>query len=308
MLKKGRISTGVYGLDDMLGGGFRENSINIIHGGTGVGKTTFALQYSLFGLNHGEKVVYVSFEMTEEQIIRDCGDMEWREIEDHIDNGNLKIIHIFGEDLTFPSLNIEDMIKKSMPVKNLRIVVDPFTYPTFYSEKEKRKSLSSIFQEMRALGTTVVTLEEPSDGATPYNISSSTSSLSGESSAMPVYLADTVMHLQNIGFGEMYDRTFRIKKNRGSKHGEGLLPYTIETGLGIVLRTPEIQMERVRPNKKYDSRFTDAIEKVRSNGYVGEILSKRFYALKKNWTSNEDPSQILDLVIKEETKGYAKKS
>jgi len=309
MLKKGRISTGVYGLDDLLGGGFRENSINIIHGGTGVGKTTFSMQYSLFGLNHGEKVVYVSFEMTEEQIIRDCGDMEWCEIEDHIDNGNLQIIHIFGEDLTFPSLNIDDMIKKSMPGKNLRIVIDPLTYPTFYSEKEKRKSLSSIFQGLRTLGTSVVTLEEPSDGATPYNIFNSTSSsLSSESSAMPIYLADTVMHLQNIGFGEMYDRTFRIKKNRGSKHGEGLYPYSIETGLGIVLRTPETQMERVRPNNKYDDRFTEAIKKIESYGTIGDILSKRFDALKKNWTSDEDPSQILDLVIKEETKEYAEKS
>ncbi|MCJ7651899.1 MAG: circadian clock protein KaiC, partial [Candidatus Lokiarchaeota archaeon] len=40
-----RIVTGIYGLDNLLGGGFRKNTINIINGGIGVGKTTFGLQY-----------------------------------------------------------------------------------------------------------------------------------------------------------------------------------------------------------------------------------------------------------------------
>src|SRR3990172_12239718 len=111
-MKNYRVPTGVYGLDELMGGGFRENTINIVYGGTGVGKTTFALQYSLFGLDRGEKVLYVSFEMSEQQIIRDCIDMGWKVIKDYIDEGNLKIIHIFGEDLTFPSLDIAEMIKK----------------------------------------------------------------------------------------------------------------------------------------------------------------------------------------------------
>ncbi len=44
MARKGRISTGIYGLDDLISKGFRENTVNIVRGGTGVGKTTFALQ------------------------------------------------------------------------------------------------------------------------------------------------------------------------------------------------------------------------------------------------------------------------
>ncbi|MBU4075904.1 MAG: circadian clock protein KaiC, partial [Euryarchaeota archaeon] len=69
-MKLGRVSSGIYGLDDLMNGGFRENTVNVVRGGTGVGKTTFALQYSLFGLNRGEKVLFVSFEMSEKQILR----------------------------------------------------------------------------------------------------------------------------------------------------------------------------------------------------------------------------------------------
>ncbi|MBU4374253.1 MAG: AAA family ATPase [Euryarchaeota archaeon] len=297
MIKKGRVLTGIYGLDDLMGGGFRENTINIVRGGTGVGKTTFALQYSLFGLERGEKVVYVSFEMSEEQIIRDCGDMGWRDIEGHIEQGNLKTIHLFGEDLTFPSLDLAEMVKTAVSANNPRIVIDPLTYPTFYSDKEKRKSLSTIFHELRKLGTAVIVLEEPADG-----------NHIPEGSAMPLYLADTVIHLQNLGFGEMYDRTLRIMKHRGSKHGEGLYPYSIETGVGIVLYASEKQMERVKPKTKFDDRFKEAIEEAKSIGLPGERLSARIEFLRKNWTREDDPSQILKLVLKEEKKGHGKRT
>ena len=294
-MKKGRISTGIYGLNDLLGGGFRENTINIIRGGTGVGKTTFALQYSLFGLDRGENVTYVSFEMSEEQIIRDCTDMGWGVVKDYIEDGSLKILQLFGEDLTFPSLDVAEMVKKSITGSNPRIVIDPLTYPTFYSEKEKRKSLSTIFQELRKLGTGVVVLEEPVDG-------------NKAGSAMPLYLGDTVIHLQNLGFGEMYDRTLRIMKHRGSKHGEGLYPYSIENGLGIVLHASEKQIEQVKPKTKFDEEFEEAIKKTKSMGALGEKLSAKIKALQKNWTHDDDPSPILKLILEEEKKGYARRT
>ena len=295
MIKQGRASTGIYGLDDLLGGGFRENTINIVRGGTGVGKTTFALQYSLFCLNRGDKALYISFEMSEEQIIRDCNDIGWVEILYHIKHGNLKIIQLFGEDLTFPSLDLAEIVRTSLSASNTRIVIDPLTYPTFYSEKEKRKSLSTIFQELRKLGTIVIVLEEPAD-----------SNHVAEGSAMPLYLADTVIHLQNLGFGEMYDRTIRIMKHRGSKHGDSLYPYSIETGFGIVLRPSEKQMDRVKPKTKFDNVFKEAIRKTKSMGNVGELLSARIDALRKNWTHDDNPSHVLDLILEEEKKGHAK--
>ncbi len=293
----GRVSTGIYGLDDLMGGGFRENTINMVRGGTGVGKTTFALQCSLFGLNRGEKVVFVSFEMSEEQIIRDCNDIGWEEIGYHIEQGNLKIIHLFGEDLTYPSLDIIEMVRNTMPAQDQRIVIDPLTYPTFYSEKEERKSLSIIFKELRKLGTVVATLEDFTDG-----------NLILGDSAMPLYLADTVIYLQNLGFGEMYDRTLRVIKHRGSKHGDSLYPYSIETGLGIVLRASQKQVERIKPKTKFDERFKEAIEKARTMGEPGERLCARIRVLQKNWTREEDPSQILKLVLEEEKKGYGKRT
>lgn len=295
-MKTGRVSTGIYGLDDLMGGGFRENTINAIRGGTGVGKTTFALQYTLYALNRGEKVLFISFEMSEKQILRDCVDMGWHEIKDHIEKENLKIIHLFGEDLTFPSLDLAEMIRTSIPYNCQKIVIDPLTHPTFYTEKEIRKSLSTIFQELRKIGTTVIVLEEPANGNQLF-----------EGSLMPLYLADTVIHLQNLGFGELYDRTLRIMKHRGSKHGDSLYPYTIEMGMGIVIRASDKQIERVKPKNKFEAVFNDAIEKARNMGLIGKILSGRLGILQNNWTRDEDPAEVIKLVLKEEGRGYEKR-
>src|SRR3989337_827475 len=272
-MKKGRILTGIYGLDDLMDGGFREKTINSIYGGPGVGKTTFALQYSLCGLDRGEKVLYVSFEISEKQIIRDCMDMGWGSIKDYIEKGDLKIIHIFGEDLEFPSLDITEIIKKSIPGQNPRIVIDPFTYPTFYSDKEKRKSISTIFQDLRKSGTTGVVLEEPADGTSSISSGSSGEILyTNRGLSTPLYLSDTVLFLQNLGFGEMYDRTIRIMKHRGSKHGEGIYPYSIEAGLGLVLRASKKQIDRVMPKTRFDDRFVQAIEKTKTMGKPGQKI------------------------------------
>lgn len=296
-IRSGRVSTGIYGLDDLIGGGYRENTVNVVRGGTGVGKTTFAIQYSLYGLNRGEKVLLLSFEMSEKQILRDCMDIGWDEVKYHIEHENLKIIHLFGEDLTFPSLDLAEMIRTSIPHNCNKIVIDPLTYPTFYTEKEKRKSLSTIFQELRRIGTSVIVLEEPLNGNHII-----------EECAMPLYLADTVIHLQNLGFGELYDRTLRILKHRGSKHGDGLYPYSIETGLGIVVRASKKQMERIEPKTEFARQFDEAKERTKAMGTIGKVLSAKIDVLRRNWTRNEDPSELLKLVFDEESKDHGKRT
>lgn len=286
------IKTGIYGLDELLGGGFRENTINLVYGGTGVGKTTFGLQYALFGLNRGESVVFISFEMTEQQIIRDCRSLGWTEIEEHLDQGNLKIIQIFGEDMMFPSLDLVEHIKTSIDYGEIsRIVIDPLTYITFYLNKEKRKNLSMIFQGLRDIGTSVITLEESLFNAQPqlHDI------------IMPMYLADTVIQLHNLGFGEMYNRTLRIVKHRGSRHGEGLYPYTIENGLGIVVEASKKQIDKVKPKTIFDGVFKKAEEKAKEiGGDLGARLVVKINALRQNWTREESPENVLKLLFETE--------
>ena len=49
-----RISTGIAGLDDILGGGLDAERLYLVEGEPGTGKTTLALQFLLEGTRRGE--------------------------------------------------------------------------------------------------------------------------------------------------------------------------------------------------------------------------------------------------------------
>jgi circadian clock protein KaiC len=69
-LSSERVSTGVPGLDAMLGGGLWRGSSMLIVGPTGAGKTTAAIQFCLEGIRAGEPVLYLNFQENPTQLGR----------------------------------------------------------------------------------------------------------------------------------------------------------------------------------------------------------------------------------------------
>jgi circadian clock protein KaiC len=63
-----RASTGVEGLDAILGGGFPRNRMYLVSGDPGAGKTTLAMQFLLAGAKNGEPGVYATLSETEEEL------------------------------------------------------------------------------------------------------------------------------------------------------------------------------------------------------------------------------------------------
>jgi circadian clock protein KaiC len=63
-----RASTGITGLDDILGGGLTRNRLHLLEGSPGTGKTTIALQFLMAGAQVGEVGIYTSLAETEEEL------------------------------------------------------------------------------------------------------------------------------------------------------------------------------------------------------------------------------------------------
>jgi circadian clock protein KaiC len=62
--QQARASTGIHGLDDILGGGLPENHLYLVEGPPGAGKTTLGLQFLRKGVESGEKGLYITLSET----------------------------------------------------------------------------------------------------------------------------------------------------------------------------------------------------------------------------------------------------
>jgi circadian clock protein KaiC len=78
------VSSGIDGLDDVLGGGLTPGRLYLIEGTPGAGKTTLALQFLLEGAAKGEPVLYVTLSETESEMQGVARSHDW----------NLQGIHI----------------------------------------------------------------------------------------------------------------------------------------------------------------------------------------------------------------------
>jgi len=82
-----RASTGVAGLDAILGGGLPAKHVYLVEGDPGSGKTTLGLHFLIEGLRHGEKGLYVTLSETSTELRTvaashgwDLGDVELFEL------------------------------------------------------------------------------------------------------------------------------------------------------------------------------------------------------------------------------------
>ncbi|MBV8715359.1 MAG: AAA family ATPase [Chloroflexi bacterium] len=63
-----KVSTGVVGLDAVLGGGLPAQRLHLIEGAPGTGKTTLAIQFLMEGVRQGEAVLYVALSETVDEL------------------------------------------------------------------------------------------------------------------------------------------------------------------------------------------------------------------------------------------------
>ena len=95
---KSRIKTGISGFDKVINGGFKEDSINLVCGGAGSGKTIFSIQFLMEGLKMGEPGIYITFEESKKKLYSDMADLGW-DLEMYEERGLFKFLEYTPEQI-----------------------------------------------------------------------------------------------------------------------------------------------------------------------------------------------------------------
>jgi circadian clock protein KaiC len=219
-----RIPTGISGVDEAMMGGLIKDSINLIAGGPGSGKSIFAMEFLVNGATKfNEPGVYITFEETRENLIKDLKEFGW-DLEKLEKEKKLLIISISPRDIkdvaAKKSFGLKYEVVRDMKAR--RIVFDSVTAYSllFKDELEKRDAYTSIFDMLREWGCTTLMIAE-------YDAEEHKGSLLD-------FEVDSIIYLYNMKKQDTRTRALEIYKMRGTKHSAKIFPLEI-TDKGIVI-------------------------------------------------------------------------
>ena len=212
-----RISSGNEDLDKMCGGGFFRDSVILVSGATGTGKTLTVTQFLNGGAAAGERCLLLAFEESRDQLFRNASgwgvDFERMERD-----GMLRVMCDYPEVLGLDDwlLAIQRTVEEFKPK---RVALDSL------SALERIGSMKS-FREF-VIGFTSFIKHQEITGL----FTSTTPSLMGGASITEgniSTLTDSIILLRYVEmFGEM-KRGMTVLKMRGSRHDKGIKEFTID--------------------------------------------------------------------------------
>lgn len=98
-----KVSSGITGLDTMLGGGYTRGTSTIVAGMPGTFKTTLAMQFAAAGANAGEKALVVSF-VERPGFLATLSEEKGISVQKAIESGNLKLWHYTPKEIYIEEL------------------------------------------------------------------------------------------------------------------------------------------------------------------------------------------------------------
>lgn len=215
-----RIKTGIPGFDKIVGGGLIENSVNLLSGGTGTGKTIFCLQFLHAGAKElGEKGIYISFEESSEDLKSDADElgMDFDELSQKV-----KFIHIPPYSIS----NFLNMLKEEVMIFDpKRLVIDSVSALAMPMEDdfEIRKQIFKIKELLKNLNcTSILVSEAPAD-----TMSSDLGVGRYSRYEIEEFICDSVIVMYYAGIGGASDRAIRVIKMRKTSHKRGPIPMEI---------------------------------------------------------------------------------
>jgi circadian clock protein KaiC len=226
-----RLSTGNAELDRMTNGGIFKDSVFLISGPTGSGKTLMSTTFSNEGCQKGERVLLLAYEESREQLLRNA--QSWgMDFQAWEQQGLLKVVCQYPE-----AMGLEDhllMIRREITAfRPKRMVMDSVSamerVATVRNFREFVIGLTSFVKQERVCSL----------------MTSTTPQLSGGESVTETHIStitDIIALLRYVEIAGELRRGLAVIKMRGSQHDKSVHEYTIDgNGLNVGGRFKNIE-------------------------------------------------------------------
>jgi circadian clock protein KaiC len=234
-----RMRTGISGLDEALGGGLPRGRATLVVGGTGAGKTLFAVQTLAQGVRLGEAGVLLTFEESPKDILANMAAFTWalsgraskrlsvmdgREVRTAFRNGSFDLVGL----LSAVEHRCQRMKARRIAFDGLDVLLDMIDDQAVMRREVYRLSDWLSEHDLTAI---ITAKSQPDDEALPSRY------------AFLPFLTDCVVVLQHRLVGRTAMRGLRILKCRGVAHSSNEMPMLVSsTGLETVApRTTEMK-------------------------------------------------------------------
>lgn len=220
-----RVATGVEGFDELVENGFPSDSVILIAGGPGAGKTTFAAQFLYEGaVRLGERGVYVCFAETKRSFLRSMLRFGW-DFERLERDERCSILDLSTTKESGIQGNLDQILGEITEMKAKRLVIDSFTAMAMALSEpiNIRYLIHLLYKFLQRVGCTTIIIADTPWGSEKIG------------SGVEEFIADGII-LMSADFNEKgaLERILRILKMRSTNHSKRINRYEI-TDKGITI-------------------------------------------------------------------------